>query len=194
MLMSAFQAVAGARLISRLFAPTSLAIAIPIVIGWHARGGVGAAWGLVPATFTGLLPLLHSRWLARRPQSSRRGKGLPQTLTALACLITGLFILIIGGAPNQVLAAGAAFLAVLIGIMPITARWDISIHAATTAGSAAMLAIALQAHPYLVLAMVGAVAAVAWSRVQLEQHTPAQVLAGAALGMLACGAVYSSIA
>lgn len=182
-------ATVGAHLASSLLAPTTLAITVPVLIGWQTDGAVGAAWGLVPATFVGLLPSLHARRLARQPQPGSSGKSPAQVLTALASLLTGLAIVLTGRAPASVLTATVAYLAVLIAIMPITVRWDISIHAATAASSATLLACILQpALPLLVLLALS-VGVSAWSRVRLNCHTWSQVLAGAVAGATASGVV-----
>ncbi len=63
----------------------------------------------------------------------------------------------------------------------ITLWWKISVHAAIGAGAATVLPLVFG--PAL-LAVWPLVALIAWSRVQVGDHTPAQVLAGIALGIV----------
>ena len=67
------------------------------------------------------------------------------------------------------------------------AHFKISLHAAVSAGAAVILAIAYG--PWL-LALGLLVVLVAWSRVELRDHTTPQVVSGAALGLLTGGTVY----
>ena len=61
----------------------------------------------------------------------------------------------------------------------VTLVWKLSIHAAVVAGAVTIL-VQVFGLPLLVLAPL--VALVCWSRVALRDHTPAQTVAGAALG------------
>ena len=72
--------------------------------------------------------------------------------------------------------------------MAITLVWKISVHAAVAAGAVVVLVLAV-GPALLVLAPL--VALSAWARVQLEDHTPAQVAGGAAVGATVAGVVFS---
>jgi membrane-associated phospholipid phosphatase len=63
----------------------------------------------------------------------------------------------------------------------ITLWWKISVHAAIAAGAATVL---LLVFGLALLVVWPLVALIAWSRVQVGDHTPAQVLAGIALGIV----------
>jgi membrane-associated phospholipid phosphatase len=63
----------------------------------------------------------------------------------------------------------------------ITLWWKISVHAAIAAGAATALPLVFG---QALLAAWPLVAVIAWSRIQVGDHTPAQVLAGVALGIV----------
>lgn len=66
--------------------------------------------------------------------------------------------------------------------------WKFSGHAAGVAGAVVILVLVFG--PTL-LALVPAVALVGWARVEVGDHTPAQVTAGAGLGALVAALVFS---
>jgi hypothetical protein len=68
----------------------------------------------------------------------------------------------------------------------ITLWWKFSVHAAITVGAATVLLVVLG--PAL-LAAWALVAVIAWSRVQVGDHTPAQVLAGVTWGIVVNAAI-----
>jgi membrane-associated phospholipid phosphatase len=69
----------------------------------------------------------------------------------------------------------------------ITLWWKISVHAAIAAGAATVLLLVFGPALLVVWPLV---ALIAWSRVQVGDHTPAQTLAGAALGGLIATTVF----
>jgi membrane-associated phospholipid phosphatase len=69
----------------------------------------------------------------------------------------------------------------------VTLWWKTSVHAAVAAGAGTVLPLVFG--PAL-LAVWPLVALIAWSRVQVGDHTPAQVLAGIALGIVVNATVF----
>jgi hypothetical protein len=67
-------------------------------------------------------------------------------------------------------------------LMVITHWWKISLHAAGSAGAGVVLTIVYAAPAWLVAVFAASVGLVSWSRVRLDDHTPAQVLVGVATG------------
>ncbi|MCL6521706.1 MAG: phosphatase PAP2 family protein [Firmicutes bacterium] len=99
-------------------------------------------------------------------------------------------------APGSWLPDGfAVVLAWLAGVWLVTLRWKISLHTgaigATTGGLAFFFAQAGQPRAALLALAVGTLlgAAVAWSRLRLGRHTPAQVVAGFLFGLACAGAL-----
>lgn len=174
---------AAAVWISRLFHP--FAVPIPVLLAalrlsgdsWHAA----ISWTLV-CVVVGIAPSLLLLVVERR----RRGDGdwfvtvreQRRSLYLLGggCLALLLAILLVAGGPRLLLAGlvGAiASNAIGAGLNRVT---KVSVHAGASAGSAVFLA---HQAPVAGAALGLATVAVAWARVHLAHHTPAQVLAGA---------------
>jgi membrane-associated phospholipid phosphatase len=176
-----------ARAVTELLAPANLAVAQLLLVGWHStRGPAGLGWGLLAATFCGLLPYgiviagVHRRRWTDRHLRARQQRPVP-FLAGIASVLAGLAMLLVLDAPRQLVALVAAMLTGLAATLVVTLWWKLSLHTAAAAGTVAILV--LTYGPALILA-VPAVAVVAWARVRLGDHTPAQTLAGAALGGL----------
>jgi membrane-associated phospholipid phosphatase len=93
-------------------------------------------------------------------------------------------------APRQLVALVVAMLAGLAATLLVTLWWKLSVHTAAASGTVAVLALAFG--PTLTLT-APTVALVAWSRVRLGDHTPAQTMAGAALGGLVATTVLTAL-
>lgn len=173
--------------------PRTWIIAVTVLMGWHADRLAGVGWGLMAAGFCGVVPILWIKWGQRRgywgDRHVRRRQDrlivIPGILVSVAACITLMVTL---GAPREMTALIVAMLATLFAILAITTAWKISVHTAVSAGALVMLALAYG--PW-VLTAAPLVALVGWSRVVLRDHTPAQVLAGAALGAVLAGAVFT---
>ena len=85
----------------------------------------------------------------------------------------------LGRAPALLRALVAANLLLTALVFPITLRWKISMHCAANGAAVALWLFLIGP---LAAAGLLAVLLVAWSRVHLRRHTPAQALAGAMLG------------
>ncbi|MEU9175326.1 hypothetical protein AB0C90_00365 [Streptomyces sp. NPDC048550] len=151
-------------------------------IGRLAHAGIG--WGLLGCLFAAAIPLAfikfgirRGRW-ADRHVGQRRQRIIVMTFVT-GSVATGIALLWAFGAPRAMIALISAMLVTLAALLAVTPAWKISVHAAVSCGSVAMLAMtygpwALLAYPL--------VAVVGWSRVELKDHTLAQVLVGAGVG------------
>ena len=97
-------------------------------------------------------------------------------LLAVACATIGCTILLLLEAPLLLLAMFATGLAAIITFTGINLIWKISAHAAFIAASATVLTIVYGAVGSLAFLLVPLIA---WARIDLKHHTPAQVAAGA---------------
>jgi membrane-associated phospholipid phosphatase len=182
-----------ARAITELLAPANLAVAQLLLVGWHSTPGpAGLGWGLLAATFCGLLPygiviagVRRRRWTDRHLRV-RQQRQVP-LLAAIVLVVAGLVALVVLDAPRELVALVAAMLTGLAATLVVTLWWKLSLHTAAASGTVAILALTFG--PALIL-ILPTVAAVAWSRVRLGDHTPAQTLAGAALGALVATTVF----
>jgi len=182
-----------ARAVTELLAPANLAVGQLLLVGWHSTAGpAGLAWGLLAATFCGLVPYgiviagVHRRRWTDRHLRARHQRPAP-FLTAIASFLAGLALLLALDAPWELVALVVAMLTGLAVTLVVTLWWKLSVHTAAAAGTVAILALTFG--PTLTLT-IPAVALVAWARVRLGDHTPAQTLAGAALGGLMATTVF----
>ncbi|GIG59878.1 hypothetical protein Lfu02_42500 [Longispora fulva] len=185
-----------ARVITEVFAPAVLAAAMPVVVGLHAGPTwlAGLGWGLLTVVFSAVVPYAVIRIFMRLGRiegdhhiGDRRQRTVP-LLFAMLSVLLGVLALHFLGAPREDVAIGAVMLAVLLVTGVVNALWwKLSAHTAVAAGSVAVLVLLFGA---ALLVAVPVVAAVAWSRVRLRDHTTAQVLAGIGLGAVVATAVW----
>jgi membrane-associated phospholipid phosphatase len=143
-------------------------------------------WTAIYSILAVLVPLLYVVWLFHTGQVTDldlriREQRTRPLLVTLAAAITALVVLYLGAAPRLLVAlAGANTMQTAI-FLGITRRWKISAHSAAAATLATLgwLLIGNQAQT---LALTIGVPVIAWSRIRLHHHTPAQTIAGAALG------------
>jgi membrane-associated phospholipid phosphatase len=178
----------AARLVSELLSPPAILVVLALVVAWDSSPTPGAAvvWGAIAAAFASLLPYALILRGVRQGRLADRNISVRQQrvgfgVVAIASIMTGLAVLAAFDAPAEMVALlGSIAVGVACGWV-ITLWWKISVHAAIAAGAATVL---MLVHGTALLAAWPLVALVAWSRVQVGDHTPAQVLAGVALGVL----------
>lgn len=184
-----------AAVVTEVGSPAVVVVLLPLAVAWHATGhrpGATLLWGLVIAVFSSALPMLvvvrgarRGRWDGHHVRN-REGRLLPLSL-GLGSTALGLAILLAGRAPRDVIALDLAMLVTLFACLVVTRWWKVSLHAAVAGGAVATLAL-LYGPPLLVLA--AGVALVAWSRVEVGDHTVSQVVGGALLGPVVGGVVF----
>ncbi|XVV05363.1 hypothetical protein ACQPW3_08205 [Actinosynnema sp. CA-248983] len=191
-----------ARLATEVLAPWVWVLGLPLAIGWHATQQPLPAllWGLVVGIFGSVIPMVvivrgarQGKWDSHHV-TNREGRVIP-FVACTSSLAIGIAVLVLGDAPHQMLALALAMFATLVVCVAITFAlpvdgsrgWKISMHAAVAAGASLMLVIAYG--PWLLL-MAAPVVLVCWSRVELRDHTRAQVIWGAAVGLMAGGGSY----
>jgi hypothetical protein len=183
-----------ARAVTEVLAPAVLVAVVSPLVAWHA-GALG--WGLLVAVFAAGVPFAFILRGVRRGNydnhhvSDWRRRPLI-LLVAGASVLVLLGLMLLGGAPRELVALVVAMLAGLVLTLGVTvlARWKVSLHAAVAAGTATTLVLVFGVW---LLASWAAVALVAWARVRMRDHTVAQVLVGVALGALAAGTVFPAL-
>jgi membrane-associated phospholipid phosphatase len=118
---------------------------------------------------------------------SLRAQRIRFAVVAIASILTGLAVLAAFDAPAEMVALQASIAVGVACGWVITLWWKISVHAAIAAGAATVL---LFVFGPALLVVWPLVAVIAWSRVQVGDHTPAQVLAGVALGVIVNATVF----
>lgn len=186
-----------ARLVTDLLAPSPIAAAMLGLIAWRsAETAAGAiVWGGVAVLVAAVLPFAYLlRGVRRRAVTDlhvRRREQRPRILlVGLICALAAFGLLLgLGAPPLLVAAVGSGAFAVAV-LLAITLVWKISIHVGVVTGAAIVLV--LMFGPVLSLA-AALIPLVAWSRVAVGDHTPAQVvgggLAGAAITLLSVNVV-----
>ncbi|MFD7093516.1 hypothetical protein [Streptomyces xanthophaeus] len=178
----------AARVLSDGLAPGNLVVGLLLLIGWHSTGSwAGLGWGLLAAVFCGVIPIgiimfgVQRGALTDQHIRVRRQRVLPMALS-LVSVVAGIALVHALGAPADVSALVVAMLVGLASSLLVTLGWQISVHMSVAGGTVMILLIAFGAP--MLLAVPVAVA-VGWSRLALRAHTPAQLLAGSALGSTA---------
>ena len=178
-----------------LLEPKNWIIATVVAVGWRYGGPGGTAWGLVAALFAAVLPTLFitrgvrsGRWADRNVGA--RGPRLVVLGFILASVALGLVVLASFGAPRELTWYVGCMLGSVLVLALITTTWKISIHCAVASGSVTILF--LLYGPWLLTGYL-LVAVTAWSRVELGDHTWAQVIAGTAAGIAAAVVSYGLI-
>jgi membrane-associated phospholipid phosphatase len=183
-----------ARLVGELLSPPPILVAVALAVAWVSSPtrAMAVVWGAIAALFASVLPYalilrgvrqgrLSNRNISLRKQRIRFGG------VAIASILFGLAVLAALDAPAEMVALLASIAVGVAGGWVVTLWWKISVHAAIAAGAATVLTLMLG--PAL-LAVWPLVALIAWSRVQVGDHTPAQVLAGVALGIVVNATVF----
>ncbi|MEW2136836.1 hypothetical protein AB0892_09595 [Streptomyces sp. NPDC005409] len=183
----------AARLMTEWLDPKTWIIADAVLVGWHSDRLAGIGWGLLGCLFAAGIPLAFIKHGIRRGRWADRHVGQrPQRILVMtfasASVAGGLLLLRAFGAPRSMTALIAAMLVTLATLLAVTPAWKISVHAAVSSGSVAMLALT---YGTWVLPASLLVAVVGWSRVQLDDHTPAQVLVGTAVGGVVAASTFA---
>jgi len=118
---------------------------------------------------------------------SVRAQRIRFGVVAIGAILTGLAVLAAFDAPAELVALLASIAAGMACGWVVTLWWKISVHAAIAAGAATVLVFVFGPALLVVWPLV---AVIAWSRVQVGDHTPAQVLAGVALGVVVNATIF----
>lgn len=177
----------AARVLTEAGAPVVVLVLAPLAIALHAADSLagGLSWGGLAALFFGVIPfgyVLHGarsgRW--RDHHIGAREQRKPVFVFTLASMLLGLLVLLTGGAPRDLLAFLAVLLIEATLALLLTLAWKVSIHAWVSTIGATALVLVYGGAAWLLWPIL---AGVGWSRVELEDHTLAQVVVGAILGV-----------
>jgi membrane-associated phospholipid phosphatase len=177
----------AAERITYLLEPKNWIIVTVLAVGWNASGLTGLGWGAVAALFAAVIPTLFiSRGVRNGTWRDRNvGERRPRLVVLgfiLASVAIGLAVLGLGGAPGELTGYFGCMLVSVALLAAITTVWKISIHCAVAAAAATILTMIFGAWlspAYVLVVLTG------WSRIELRDHTIAQVVAGSVLGVAA---------
>jgi membrane-associated phospholipid phosphatase len=183
-----------ARLVGELLSPPPILAVLALLVAWDSSPtpAMAAVWGTIAAVSASVLPYaiilrgvrhgrLSDKNISVREQRIRFG------LVAITSILIGLAVLAAFDAPAEMTALLASIAVGVACGWVITLWWKISVHAAIAAGAATVL---LLVFGLALLVAWPLVALIALSRVQVGDHTPAQVLAGIALGIVVNATIF----
>jgi membrane-associated phospholipid phosphatase len=183
-----------ARLVGELLSPPPILAVLALVVAWDSSPTLGMAilWGGIAAVSASVLPYALILRGVRRGRLSDKNISLREQRirfagVAITSIMTGLAVLAAFDAPAEMVALQASIAVGVACGWVISLWWKISVHAAIAAGAATVLLLVFGPALLVVWPLV---AVIAWSRVQVGDHTPAQVLAGVALGIVVNATVF----
>ena len=135
-----------ARGVTETLAPANLVIGLLILVAWHSASSTTArvGWGLGAALFAGVLPPAYLLRGARQGRwedhhVGEREKRPKVILAILGSVLVGVVLMVVLGAPRELLALMGAMAAGLVVTLAITLVWKVSMHAAVASGTAIIL-------------------------------------------------------
>lgn len=184
-----------ARTLTHLLAPVPVGVlALVLIAGRYERSLRDAlVWVAVSVSLVALVPLAYIVYLLRRGEVTdlhlnKREQRPRIILVSLASWLVALAVLVGLRAPWPLIAFLAAGLLAFVVAGAITLRWKISFHTGVAGGALAVLTLIFGAGTLVTLPLL---ASLAWARVELRDHTAAQVIAGALVGGGVSGGAYS---
>ncbi|ASU83673.1 hypothetical protein CDO52_13515 [Nocardiopsis gilva YIM 90087] len=152
-----------------------------------------ALWACVVLLFGVVFPMsfvyygIRRGWWNDRHVNTRARRRWPFAV-CLASVAIGTLVILSAGGPKAMAVLGSAMGATLAVLWAITDRgkWKVSVHTVVAVVGAGILTL-LHGVAAAVIAWPLA-AVVAWSRIHLRDHTPAQVAVGALIGVTAMAA------
>ncbi|GAB3272447.1 hypothetical protein GCM10027449_09000 [Sinomonas notoginsengisoli] len=176
-----------ARVLSEVFQPPFTVGAALLLSPGGSPGWPGTWWfGAIAALFTCVLPFAILLGLVRAGKVvdhhvSERSQRAPVLAMSIVCVLAGLVLLVVLGAPPSVVAMVGALIAGIAVLAGVSLWWKVSGHAASVSTAAVAMLFLFGAAWWPLLFVVPAVG---WARVALRAHTVAQVIAGALFGPL----------
>jgi hypothetical protein len=175
-----------ARWISVFFDSSILSIPIFLAMGWVSSQISGLLWAVLILLIVTGIPFTYMLIGRRRGwvsdlELSRREDRPRFILVSLGSDVLALAVLWLGSGPRLLLLLVLTYFCLALVMFTISNFWKISMHLAGVGGFSAALVFVFGAPAlwaFLSLPLV------AWARLKRRKHTPAQLIAGAAAGML----------
>ncbi len=187
----------AARVLTEVGAPVVVLVAMPLVIALHSANSTaaGLGMGLLAALFFGIIPFGYvlrgvrlGHW--KDHHIGAREQRKPVFLFSLGSMLAGTLILVLTGAPRDLIAFLVTLLAEAALALAVTLVWKISLHTwVSTIGATALVVV----YGWGALVLWPILAGIGWSRVELRDHTFAQVAAGALLGIASTSVIFPGL-
>jgi len=175
-----------ANAVSNILNPFSIGVLIILIVSFSGSDIILEAikWSLILISINILPIFLLLIYLVRHHSidgilSNTRGQRTKIYVLALIISLVSCTVLCISKAPLILLSLNIAGLSGIISFMFINLRWKISLHTAFITALATVLYIL---YGLISVITVVLIPLVAWSRIELKQHTIVQVITGALLG------------
>ncbi|MBA7649553.1 hypothetical protein ES703_57350 [subsurface metagenome] len=177
-----------ANLTSNILNPFLVSLILILLLSFKSTSSAldAVKWSLVPIAIS-ILPVLSVIiYLVRKqrlenPFIITRKQRTKLYLVAGACAGIGCIIFPYLGAPKELRATFVAGFSAVVVFMFVNLLWKISLHTALITASVTVLIIL---YGSIAAVTVVLVPLIAWSRIELKHHSPAQVAAGALLAAL----------
>ena len=177
-----------ANLISNILNPFLVSLVLILLLSFKSAFSAldAVKWSLISIAvsilplFSVIIYLVQSQRL-ESPFIITRKQRTKIYLLAGVCAGVGCIIFPYLGAPLMLRAAFVAGLSAVVVFMCVNLLWKISLHTAFVTASVTVLIIL---YGSIAAATVVFVSLIAWSRIELKHHSPAQVAAGALLAAL----------
>jgi membrane-associated phospholipid phosphatase len=174
----------AAHLTSAVLSPPVLAASMIVMATVTVQQTLAWLWAGIGLMLNILAPMAYLVRLFRRGlisdfEVARREERRRPLMFTLASMLSGVALFGMGAAPRLLFAVILAQTAQTILILLITLHWKISVHSAAIAAFWVLLFYLMGSQATSALP---ALPLVAWARVHLRRHTPAQTVVGAALG------------
>ena len=172
--------------ISQVGSPPVTAAVGVILAGLSLTTRQGWLWAAAYGLLAVLLPALYVLWLYHQGLVAdihlrNRTERTRPLIVTLVLAITAWALLAAASGPRLLLVLAGANVIQTLLFFGITLHWKISAHTAAAAGLAVLSWLLLDS---AAMPLVLSVPVIAWARVRLSDHTPAQTVAGAMLGSL----------
>ncbi len=176
-----------ANLTSNILNPFTVILVIILLLSFESTPSRLDAlrWSLILMAI-GILPVfLAVIYLVRKGRLDGIFTSMRQQRTRVyalsgVCAATGYVVLLSARAPLMLQVAFIAGLLAAVMFLAINLRWKISLH---TACVSALVAILILLYGWIAVFAVVLVPMIAWTRLELRQHSVAQVAAGALLAV-----------
>jgi membrane-associated phospholipid phosphatase len=183
--------------VTEVLAPAPTVAALVLLVAWQSAPTAAEAvrWGALATLFVSVMPFLYVVRGVRRGGLTDHHVGVRQQrpiplLVGVTSMLVGLILLVLWGAPRDLVTLVAAVATGLALSLLVTLVWKLSIHALVVSGAVTIL---LFVFGPLLLVLAPLVPLVCWARVAVHDHTPAQTLAGAVLGATVAAVVFSAL-
>lgn len=185
------------RVLTEVFAPSPMGIVAVTVVAFRFSASITTAlkWAGLAILFVSLAPflyLLSQVWRGRVTDIHvrRREQRGPIILASLASWLIAIGLLITLGAPRELIALITTGIVALVVCGVITRWWKISLHIGGVAGVFTVFTLLFGVRMSILLPLLPLTG---WARVELQDHTVAQVIAGAFVGSVVSGALFVAI-